>query len=285
MKKIILTILIIILASFPAYAQTNYEVLLGADFKEFKAIIHPQLNIPIEEKYKNVNKAYDIMLNIMENYPRTITAGVMINLVRGSIQWSRDKIMIEKYQKLKNKCVDNLDDPNTDMAEKLMFMLIAPEIEYELINDKTQLNNISTKCNEGLLKMKNECINSDYVALAHISLSRGSDEKGNIEFIQKFPDHPYVQSAEQNLLTIKYFWINNRDYNKYISETEKLCEKYKNCYLPGGYDSEIGLYAFYVGMYHLMKEKDKVLYYLNKLKEKAPDNEVFLDFERMYNKK
>lgn len=276
---------VILLICSPVHAQTNYEILLGNDFKEFNLITHPLLSVPDSEKFKNINKAYDIMLNVLENYPSSITACSMLDLIEGGILWDKDKIMLEKYQKLKDKCMNNLDDPNTNSAEKLMFMRIAADIEYVLTSgNEKELNNMSIKCNAGLLKMKNECTNPDYAALAHIALSRGADEKGNVEFIQKYPEHPYVQCAEQNLITIKYYWTENPDYNKYISETEKLCEKYKENYMPGGYSSEIGLYIFYIGIYHRMKDREKVLYYLKLLKEKAPDNDSFLNFETIYNK-
>ncbi len=175
----------------------------------------------------------------------------------------------EKYQKLKEKYLNNLDDPDTDAAEKLFFMLITllypGEFEYDnsqSVNPKCEL------CIEGLKKMKDNVTNKDYAALATLVLAneRGYENTLN-EFLEKYPDHPAVPQVKLNIAS---GYGLTEEYDKCIVKTEELLKQYGNINEPCGWTFDVTCYEVLCFCYIEKGDKTTAKKYFDLIKQKAP---------------
>lgn len=270
-KNLITLLALIILFWAPSTRAENsndYEILLKDKYLKFYEIIERK-NVSDFDLHKDIHIAVEMLEEVIKQYPRTRTAEDMLDMISHSIYWGNDPVMRDKYEKMKEKYLNTLDDPDTEQAEKLIFMVIAPWLEYEFTVNEKAMEKISILCNKGLHKMKDYCTNEDYAALALIEASKIDRKKYLNEFKEKYPNHPLISVAESYIKRQNFYDTN--DYNEYIQATEKKYEKYKDEILPGGTSAEIGLYHFYTSIYYLMGDKEKTLKYYNIIKEKASD--------------
>ena len=170
---------------------------------------------------------------------------------------------------MKEKYLDTLDDPNTEPAEKLIFMVVAAQLEYQFTLNSHSHAKVSSLCNKGLIKMKDYCTNEDYAALALIEASKIDRKKYLNEFKEKYPNHPLISVVETMININNYHQF--KDLNALTTATEKKYEKYKNDILPGGVSAEISLYHSYASIYYIKGDKENALKYYNIIKEKNPD--------------
>jgi len=266
-----------------SYADNSneYEILLKDKYLKYYNILNTPGYTSDFNRHNNIHVAIELLEDALKHYPRTRTAGLMLDMISGNISWGNDPIMCERYLKMKEQYLSNLNDPNTQTVEKLIFMVIAAHIDYEFNPNKNSYIEISDTCNKGLINMKDNCINEDYAALALIEVSKVDRFKYLKEFKEKYPNHPLIPIVESLLINQKFY--ENNDYYEYIQEAEKEHEKYKDIILPGGVSEEIGMYHYYVSIYYLMGEKDKMLKYYNLIKEKAPDYYLLSELKKMIN--
>lgn len=277
----LLLLFIIFGVSFSAYAENSneYEILLKDKYIKYYNIINPREYTSDSDRHNDIHVAVELLEDVLKQYPRTRTAYRMLNLISGNISWSNDPIMREIYFKMKEQYLINLNDPNTQTAEKLIFMVIAAHIDYEFNPNEKAYIEISDTCNKGLRTMKDNCINEDYAALALIEVSKIDRFKYLEEFKGKYPNHPLIPSVESLLITQKFYENNN--YFEDLQATEKKYEQYKDIILPGGVSAEIGMYHYYVSMYYLMDEKDKMIKYYNLINEKSPDYYLLSELKKL----
>lgn len=276
----LLLLFIIFGISFPAYAENSneYEILLKDKYIKFYYLVNSQ-DISDFECHNDIHVAVDLLEEVLKQYPRTRTAYRMLSLISDNIRWGNDPVIRERYPKMKEQYLNNLNDPNTQTVEKLIFMVIAAHIDLELNANDREYINISDKCNRGLINMKDNCINEDYAALALIEVSKVDRFKYLKEFKEKYAKHPLIPSVESLLITQKFY--ENNDFFEDIQATERKYEQFKDIILPGGVSAEIGMYHYYVSIYYLMNEKEKMLQYYNLIKEKAPDYYMLSELKKL----
>jgi len=277
----LLLLFIIFGFSCSAYAENSneHEILLKDKYIKYYNIINSVEYTSDFDRHNNIHVAVELLEEVLKHYPRTRTSSLMLDMISGNISWGNDPIMRERYFKMKEQYLSNLNDPNTHTAEKLIFMVIAAHIDLELNADDREYINISDKCNRGLINMKDNCINEDYAALALIEVSKIDRFKYLEEFKGKYPTHPLIPVVESLLINQKFY--ENNDYYENIQAAEKEHEKYKDIILPGGISEEIGMYHYYVSIYYLMNEKEKMLQYYNLIKEKAPDYYMLSELKKL----
>ncbi len=276
-----LLLVIIFGTSNASYAESSneYEILLKDKYIKYYNIINDSEYTSQFDRHKNIHIAVEMLEEVLKQYPRTRTAGMMLDMISGNIAWGNDPIMREKYFKMKEQYLSNLNNPNTQTAEKLIFMVIAAHIDYEFNPNENAYIEISDACNKGLRTMKDNCSNENYAALALIEVSKIDRFKYLEEFKGKYPNHPLIPVVESLLINRKFY--ENNDYYENIQAVEKEHEKYKEIILPGGVSEEIGMYHYYVSIYYLMGEKEKMLKYYHLIKEKVPDYYMMSELKKM----
>jgi len=277
----LLLLFIIFGFSCSAYAENSneHEILLKDKYIKYYNIINSVEYTSDFDRHNNIHVAVELLEEVLKHYPRTRTSSLMLDMISGNISWGNDPIMRERYLKMKEQYLSNLNDPNTHTAEKLIFMVIAAHIDLELNANDREYINISDKCNRGLITMKDRCNNEDYAVLALIEISELDTYTYLSEFKAKYPNHPLIPYVE-SLISLQKFYENN-DYFEYIRETENRFKQYNNIILPGGVPAEIGMYHYYVSIYYLMNEKEKMLKYYNLIKEKAPDYYMLSELKKL----
>ncbi len=270
-KNVVTLLTLIILLCAPSTQAENsndYEILLKDKYLKFYEIIERK-DVSDFDLHKDIHIAIELLEEVVKQYPRTRTAENMLDMISHSICWGNDPVMRNKYEKMKEKYLNTLDDPDTEPAEKLIFMVIAPWLEYEFTVNEKAMKKISILCNKGLHKMKDYCTNEDYAALALIEASKIDRKKYLNEFKEKYPNHPLISVVETMININNYHQF--KDLNALTTATEKKYEKYKNDILPGGVSAEISLYHSYASIYYMKGDKENALKYYNIIKEKNPD--------------
>lgn len=273
-KIYLITFIITIFFVTPVFADVNYEIELAPTFKEYYKILQDNETKDELKKNSNVHIAIDILGDVIRDYPGTLTANEMITLTDVVRYWENDDVMKEKYLKMREKFLDNLDDPNTNTAEKLLFMVLIRNVEYKYMLNQTEFKKACQKRVEGLIKMKDECNNKNYRALALCCLLYVS-RTYNDEILTKYNDHPIIFIGEQNAISYKYINENNEnigDLLTNIEEIKKLHEKYKEIIIPGGWKMEIETYDIIAYTYAVdLKDYENAKKYISMIEEKAPD--------------
>ena len=274
--KLFLSIIIyeIIFCSTIVFAEINYEIELANTFKEYYIILQDNDTKDELKKNGNVHLAVDLLSNVIRNYPATLTTFQMISLLDTVQFWENDKILKERYLNMKDKYLNTLNDPNTDTADKLLFMILTKNVNYVYtLNNHEEEENFNKRI-EGLIKMKDECKNIDYRALALYCLLYIS-RSYNDEILLKYTDHPIRFIGEQNAISYKYVndkYENIGNLNENINELKTLYSKYKDTIMPGGEKMEIHAYDVIAFTYAAdLKDYENAKIYLNLIENKAPN--------------
>jgi hypothetical protein len=215
LKNIIMSLILTTLLFAPSAQANNsneYEILLKDKFLKFYEIIERKY-VSDFERHNDIHVAIELIEEVIKHYPQTRTAEDMLDMMSRSINWGNDKLMQDKYYEMRDKYLNTLNDPNTESAEKLIFMVIAPFLEYEFTVNEKALKNISIACSNGLHIMKDGCTNKNYAALALIEISKADRAKYLNEFKEKYPDHPLI-SVTEALINIDSFHKSN-DFNEF----------------------------------------------------------------------
>ena len=206
------------------------------------------IHLSYKDHYSEKNKS-DIIIDNMEfllkKWPSTIeTFCIFFNFTDNGFH-QNDKL-IQKYNDYINKHYNNLMDINNYTAEKLILthLIIMTNIEGKTTKELEINGNKRNKSFEFLVKVKNECNNTNYSAIANLILLKNDRDKYRSEFIKKFSDHKMIPLLELDILEEKF------DKNpKIIDEYSKLIDKYKNVFLPDGWSFSAECYASLVNYY------------------------------------
>lgn len=276
MKKIIYIVAFTYLFIFciPVFARDSYEIELAPIFREYYKTILDEDTKDEFVKNSNVHIAVDILKSVLQNYPGTLTACEMISFISHVRFWENDTIMKKRYLEMREKYLNVLDDPNTDTVDKLLFMILFSDVDYRYTLNEEETKKACELCTKGLIKMKDECKNRDYQALAIyclLSISRSY----NAEILDKFSDHPISFIAQKNVIVYKYYFGDDHDsYDRHvmIEELKQFGEKHKKKIIPGGWNFEIATYDCILWNYaDYLKEYENAEKYLKLIEEKAPD--------------
>ena len=264
--KIILIIIINILFSLDCIAQTN-EISINDLYKNFKKII---------DSKENQGIAIDCAIEILQKAPESIEAYRTLTVVR-DIEVT-DKLH-QKFDSLVNKYFSSLNDIESNTAEKLilirlMLMCFYDFKSYEEVREKDKI------CDETLIKMKNECRNKYYSALALkiLFLSKFKGEKCMKEFIEEYPNHPAIPYVELEL-NVGSYWINNEP-DKGLEAAQKFLKKYPNIITPDGSRLTLDVYSVITIFYAKLKDHNNAIKYFNLIKTEFPTHPDLPELEK-----
>jgi len=205
---------------------------------------------------ENSDVAIDYAVEILQKKPESLEA--YYSLICFS-NISIDDAIIQKYVRWLDHNYGDLNNPNIDTVHKLVYIRVLEK--YITVYKNRFLGALRHYV---LLKIKRECKNKNYSALAMLELNYYSCLN---EFINNFPDHVAIPLAK---LKIAEKYCLNKKYETCINETIKLYEQYKDVELPMGYKYEIECYILLVKVYWKIRDYNNVKRYLLLIKEKAP---------------
>lgn len=260
--KIILTILIIIQFSSVACAQDTIETTVEVHVNQLFTNLQRIISSPLEEyTVQNMHKAMDYSIEILKIAPGTLAAYCTLGQYDFTLKYRFGDKAKEKYKQLKYKYLDDLENFNDDVAERLIFMTLLYEFDPE--NDKNYAKN-RVKCLETLKKMKDECQNKDYAALALAILLDRRHDKYNEEFMQRYPNHPAIPLIELGNAM-------SENYQESIEKILKLAEKYKDVIMPDGIPFKVDCYSAVSSFYYEIGNKEMAQKYFEKIEKEHPD--------------
>ena len=264
--KIILTILIITQFSSAVFAQdsteTTGEVYVNQLFTNLQQII----SSPSEEyTEQNMHKAMDYSVEILKLAPGSLAAYCTLGQYDFTLKYRFGDKAKEKYKQLKDKYLNEIENFNDDVAEKLIFMTLLYEFDPE--NDKNYAIN-RKKCLDVLKKMKDECQNNDYAALALAILLDRKYDKYNEEFMRRYPNHPAIPLIELGNSM-------SENYQESIEKILKLAEKHKDVVMPDGIPFKVDCYSAVSSFYYEIGNKEMAQKYFEKIEKEYP-NYIYL---------
>jgi hypothetical protein len=258
----------IILNCNTVYSQT-VETDINKTYKEFQALAY-KINDP-KDGYKYNNQSHKFIeyaIDIIKKSPSSTEAFYTLITFPGSLNFITNEPE-NIYQQLKEKYLNTLNDPDTNSAEKIVFMnltLLYPT-ELDRSTDDEELKNKLDSCYNGLKKMANDSKNEAYRALATMVLASNIPEYWK-KFVENFPVHPCISEIKLNLLHYENY-TNNTNYEKTIEETNKLLNEYKEIILPDGWKFEISCYELIAVCYVKLKDFENARKYLNLIEKNA----------------
>lgn len=267
--KIILIIIINILSSLDCIARTN-EISINDLYRDFNKII---------DSKENQDIAIDRAIEILTKSPESIEAYSTLTVIR-DIEIT-DKLH-QKFDSLMNKYFSNLNDIESNTAEKiilirLILMCFYDFKSYEEVREKDKI------CDETLLKIKNLCSNKNYSALALkiLFLSKFKGDECREEFIKEYPNHlavPYVELE----LNVGNCWVNNEPM-KGLDEAQKFLKKYPDIITPDGPKLALTVYGFMSIFYARLKDYNNAIKYFNLIKTECPTHPDLPEIEKEIN--
>jgi len=268
MKKMILLILIMI---FVFSHSTSYAEDIGAPELYNKLCDIMKIDeVKYMQPVKNVDVAIDYAVEILKKWPESIEAVFALNRVAS--------YFIIFDEKAKQKCIkwrdDFLENPNNlgkSTAEILVYTSLL-NCRSEFTDKGIKYIDIVKKDRQVISNtidmIKNECKDERYRALA-LTLSFGAlGNESEYEFINKYPSHfaiPFIllQFSKLDLLRSKY--------QKCITETLSILDKYKNVKMPGEYGKfESHCYIVLAEAYCIQNDYQNSMKYIKLIKEKDP---------------
>ncbi len=253
-----------------AQANESNEVIANKMYNNIR-----QFLIPSDKDYENgtiftkVDIAMDYAVEILKKIPYSCEAHNTLAFFRTGVSYSNGNAL-NKYLDMKKKYINSLDDLETDIAEKLLFMAILqssnPGTSSLSGESLKKEHDIAVK---GLIKIKDECENKDYAALATKILFYEKGLDYEYEFLNKFPDHPAIPFVKLGIAA--NFICVEKDYDKGIDEINKLLEKYGNFVTPDGWKFEIACYEVLTLAYAWKKEPENAKKYYDIIKQTVPD--------------
>jgi len=274
MKNFIIFILtLLFFSSFSLYAiaqdnPSSNECSINQLYRDVTRITFPtRAEFDKGKQYENLHIAMDYTVEILKRNPASLEAYCALAHIRYGLEYNQKAT--EKYKIWKKKYLNALADPDTDSAEKLVFMAVLYNEDPDVYNDKPLEKNHKI-CVDGLKKMKDECKNRDYAALATLILF--SERNKNLhcfEFLEKFPSHVAVPIVKLSIATGHIFI--DKDYDKCIAETNNLYNRYKNNEMPDGWKFSINCYEILAWAYIAKKDMKNATKYYNLIKESVPD--------------
>jgi len=218
--------------------------------------------------YEEGNIAVNYAVEILKKAPNSLEAYYTVDFLRNAY---KDKKVINQWNKLKEKHMPNIDDPNFEPAEKLIFVnMLMASFMANSIDDFKENIRLTDKI---LDSMKENCQDKNYAALAMItSLKMKKIKRWDYMelFTEKFPEHSIIPLMKMNYIYAKYVEDEN-DNQKCIEELFKLVEKYKNTISPNGWRIAMSFYNQVAFCYINLNDIENARKYYNLIKSEAPD--------------
>lgn len=235
--------------------------------------------------YKYKDKLDDIMdyaVEILKKAPEscqaagaTITYMMHFNFINDEAQ--------KKYEKLYEKYMNDFEstDINIETAEKLFFLMTyLGHVAFSSKLSEEENENNWNKCKNVLKKIKNECNNEAFRALATLIMASIENKVDYLyEFLEKYPKHPIIPSVKLSVITTKYDLTTEMD--KYKSEVEKLMSEYKDTIDASGYTFDVNCYEALAGAYLQLNDKTSAQKYIDIIKIKTPQNPMLNEYKEM----
>jgi len=267
--KIILIIVISILSSTDCNAQTH-EISINDLYKEFKKII---------DSKENQDIAIDRAIEILTKSPESIEAYITLTEIR-DIEVT-DKLR-QKYNHLMNQYFSSLNEINSNTAEKIILirLILMGFYNFKSHEDSQEKDKI---CDATLIKIKNECNNKNYSALALkiLFLSSFKGDECRKEFLKDYPNHPAIPYIELEL-GVGNCWVNNEP-EKGLDEAQKFLKKYSNIITPDGSRLTLTVYGFMSIFYARLKDYSNATKYMNLIKNECPTHPDLPEIEKEIN--
>ncbi len=266
-----LTIFVIYLAvTTNCCAQTN-ETSINNLYIEYSKLIN---------SHENQDVAIDRAIEILKKSPESIEAYCTLTMLR-DIEVN-DKLR-QKFNDLMNQYFSSLNDINSNTAEKIILirLILMGFYKFKSHEDSQEKDKI---CDETLIKIKNECINKNYSALALgiLFLSKFKGDECRKEFIKSYPNNPAVPYIKLEL-SVGNCWVNDEP-EKGLDEAQKFLKKYPNIITPEGSRLELDVYSYIVSFYVKLKDSENALKYYNLIKTECPTHPDLPDLETEINK-
>lgn len=231
-------------------------------------------NISESEKWKNISSAISGAVEIIKFDPKSLEAMCVINAINDCHNWSNDCYFETMYKNWHNKFLDKNEDVENDLPEKIIFLTTAKVAEGAFIKSDYILQSNTTKIFNYLRKIKDECSNKDFAALALWSLvGSNSDKKYHIEFLDKFPRNPANIFVKLDLI------FSEGSIDDQIEKINLLSKKYGQSKLPDGWNFETECNYAIGFLYAYKKDFESAKHYLSLVKEKAPNYYMIKDLQ------
>jgi tetratricopeptide (TPR) repeat protein len=242
-------------------AEISAESTVSVGFERFKDIMYP-IDKTSDSAIRNLDIAMDYAVEILKTRPSSIEA---YHVIKTNYNIESNEVAFNKYLKLRSKFYGDLDNPNTDTAEKLFFLILARRHDCECTEHKLAKDN-TEKYNMGIIKIRKECKDIRYRALAAILPVR--DLREYAYFIENFPNHnaiPFMNIYQFNNL------IMYGKHDEAIKELLKASKKYPKLKDINGKDYWITCYELLARSYCRIKDYDNANKYLMLIKKNAPE--------------
>ena len=230
-------------------------------------------------------EAFNYGIEILKKMPKSQEAYYSIFLINSSAFKSYLYKIDEIFTPLNNKHYPNIDDPNFEEGEKIIYLILYSHgIGTKSIVEQ---NEHKKKAFEVLNNMQENCKNRDYAALATamLFLSSKTDDRLNYInfFIKNFSDHPAISDVKFNKILNIYdldkISSDSIKINECILETNKLINEYGNINLPEGWNFSIECYGLLIYCYKFIGDKEKALKYYNLIEKEAPNYWLLKDLK------
>ncbi|HBC73713.1 MAG TPA: hypothetical protein DC017_02420 [Candidatus Wallbacteria bacterium] len=211
--------------------------------------------------------AVDYAVEILKENPNSIEACEIVELVTRTLNDDKTK---DFYNKLKEKHMPNFDDPDFEPAEKIIFLsMLRCGIEAKNLEENKQYQLLA---NKGFINMKDNCMNSDYAALATKGLFKNKSNEERLMykkyFLEKYPQHKHIPHIKQSIINELYCENNPQ---KCIEELLKLAEQYKNLSTPHGWRIVMDYYCDIAYTYRDLKDFENAKKYYYMIEKEVPN--------------
>lgn len=269
MNKIYLIIIIIFFSILPSNAQTN-KTSINNLYKEYRIIIDSQ---------KNQDIAIDRAIEILKKEPESIEAFRTLTVIR-DIEVT--DALRQKYNNLFSQHFSEFNNINSNTAEKLILirLILMCFYDFKSYEEVWEKNKI---CDETLIKMKNECSNKNYSALALklLFLNQKKGDEYRKEFLKEYPNHTAIPYIELEL-SVGNCWFNNEP-AKGLDEAQKFLKKYPNIITPDGPRLALTVYGSISIFYARLKDYNNAIKYFNLIKTECPLHPDLHEIEKEIN--
>lgn len=265
-KSFLLAFLIILFYNSLAYAITTEEAEVKALYKKLYDIVFEKIdisNIPDVDE-KKITDALNYVIDIYKIKPDSFEAYYSSFLVQHLLK----NTVKEKYNQMKETHIPNLNDPDFQTAEKLIFLRIMTSSWVG--NSQVENKEYYDKAIENLKNIKNNCKNKSYAALASALLSWDENmsldcKKNIIELIPQSQAIPYIKG--------EIVYLENEDNpEKSIKELQKLINDYGNLYTPNGDKMLMEYYTLIADSYINLKDYENAKKYYDFIEKESPNN-------------
>jgi len=261
----LLLVLSIIFIPICAYAITTEETEINALYKKAYSTVYEKIdisNIPNVDGKKALI-AIDCILEIYKRKPNSMEAYFATYLLKYLMTSS----IKEKYNELKEKHLPNLNDPDFETAEKIVFLWIMSS--QWTATTKAEVREHAETAHNAMINIMNNCKNKHYRVLAASTIS--NVPKMAIECRKKaieiMPDHPAFPYIMGQIVSLEY----EKNYSKCIEELQKLIEKYGSIETPNGWRMETEYKYLLAYVYIDMKDYENARKYYAMVEKEAPD--------------